>query len=656
MIARETRDQIKALARVEEVVGDFVRLKRSGPRFLGLCPFHDERTPSFVVSPALGIYKCFGCGKAGDAVGFVMEHEKLGYEDALRWLARKYQVDIREEAATPELQAEESRRESLYLIHEFAARHFRALLHEEPAVGLAYLKERGLSDTVIEKFQLGFAPPDRYRLREALRQAGYREDLALHLGLLKQKEGGGEVYDAFRDRVIFPIHSLTGRIVGFGGRILRPSDNAPKYLNSPENDIYSKSRTLYGLHLARRAIVRQDNCYLAEGYMDVIALHEAGVENVVASSGTSLTEEQIKLIRRFTNKVTLLYDGDKAGILAALRGADLMLEQGLQVRLVLFPEGEDPDSYARKIGPAALLRFLESEARDIMGFKAALLLEHAGPDPLRRAEALRKIVESIALIPDGFARNELALNMARLTGLNENLVIQELNRARRHYVEKKLPRPQGPDASAGTAAPSHASESTTAPAEAPDYPEEKALLRWLILYGSLTMRYLAPSSEENIPIRHQTTVWAFVRQQLAEDHFTFLCPQADTVMALLDSYYQEALPAHETAFDFLMHEAPEDVRRWIIPLCADAEEKVSPGWQNRFGVDVTHEKDVVSSNTMHLLNALRVERVRHYLRQSREQLRKPLDQDTLYLTLGQIQAWEQTKKEIAEALGRVVLE
>lgn len=653
MITKETQEQIKALVRVEDVVGDFVRLKRSGPRYIGLCPFHDERTPSFVVSPALGIFKCFGCGKAGDGIGFIMEHERLSYEEALKWLARKYNVEIREAEATPEMQAEERLRESLFLINDFALRHFRENLYTEPAVGLAYLKERGLSEAIIDKFQLGYAPPGRHLLRDALRAAGYQEELAFKLGLLKKREESGEVYDAFRDRVIFPIHSLTGRVLGFGGRILRPSDIAPKYLNSPESEIYLKSRTLYGLHLARKAIAHLDNCYLAEGYMDVIALHQAGIENVVASSGTSLTEEQIKLIRRFTNKVTLLYDGDRAGIMAALRGADLMLEQGLQVRLVLFPDGEDPDSYARKLGPGAFAAFLQSAAQDIVGFKAQLLLEQAGDDALKRAEALRKIVESIALIPDGFARNELALKMARMAAMEERLVIFELNRARRQYLEKK--NKAAPTLSTGSE--DRSSEpSAQGEQELPQYPEEKALIRWLILYGHLKIKYYAPSQEEGVPIRHHTTVWRFVRQQLAEDNYQFLWPLGDVALGLLESYFENPDHHYESAFEYMLKTAHDELRQAVIELCADAEDRVSPAWEKRFGVGVTHERELVSANTLHLVNALREERVRHFLKTCREDLKQAHDDNDLYLILKKIMAWEQTKKEISEALGRVVLE
>jgi DNA primase len=652
MIAKETQEQIKALVRVEDVVGDFVRLKRSGPRYIGLCPFHDERTPSFVVSPALGIFKCFGCGKAGDGIGFIMEHERLSYEEALKWLARRYNVEIKESEVSPEMQAEERLRESLFLVNDFALRHFRENLFAEPAVGLAYLKERGLSDAVIEKFQLGYAPPGRYFLRDALKAAGYQEEIALKVGLLKKREENGEIYDTFRDRVIFPIHSLTGRVLGFGGRILKPSDKAPKYLNSPESEIYLKSRTLYGLHLARKAIAHLDNCYLAEGYMDVIALHQAGIENVVASSGTSLTEEQIKLIRRFTNKVTLLYDGDRAGILAALRGADLMLEHGLQVRLVLFPEGEDPDSYARKLGPGAFAAFLQSAAQDIVGFKARLLLDQAGDDALKRAEALRKIVESIALIPDGFARNELALKMARMAAMEERLVIFELNRARRQYLEKKSNTP----ATVGARTVDTPPEQQPTQPEPPEYPEEKALIRWLILYGHLKIKYFAPSQEEGIPIRHHSSVWRFVRQQLAEDNYQFLWPLGDVALGLLESYFENPDHQFESAFDYLLKTASDDLRKAVIELCADAEDRVSPGWEQRFGVGVTHERDLVSSNTLHLVNALREERVKQFLKVCREDLKHVQDEKDHYLILKKIMAWEQTKKEISETLGRVVLE
>ncbi|MCX7769230.1 MAG: DNA primase [Flavobacteriales bacterium] len=652
MIPREVQEHLKALVRIEEVVGEFVQLKRRGKDYVALCPFHDERTPSFSVSPRLGIYKCFGCGRAGDAIGFLKEHERLSYEDALRWLARKYNVDLKETEKDPGLQAEESRRESLYVLNEFALKFFRERLHMEPPVGYAYLKERGLSDTVIEKFQLGYAPAGRYDLRDALKQAGYSEELALQLGLLKRWEDTSEVYDAFRDRVIFPIHSLTGRVIGFGGRLLRKSDSAPKYLNSPESEIYVKSRTLYGLHLARRAIIQADNCYLAEGYMDVIALHEAGIENVVASSGTSLTEEQIKLLRRFTNKVTLLYDGDRAGILAALRGADLMLEKGLQVRVVLLPEGEDPDSFSRKVGAAAFAAFLEAEARDIVGFKASLLLEQAGRDPLRRAEALRSVLQSIARIPDSFARNELAIHLARMAEMEERTVLYELHKARRAFLEQYPA--DAPSEIPETISKSQANISSAGPSES-DFPEERALLRWLILYGREPMQYYAAHNALGVDVCHRTTVWKFVRQNLSSDNYTFLCPEGEVTIGLLESYYEQNL-TEESAFEYLKNRLPEEAKETIIRLCADAYDTVSEGWNKRFGVEVTHEKDFISSNTLHLLNALREERVRHYLKQCRDELRTVTHDEQLTEILNRIRAWEETKKELAQELGRVVLE
>ena len=352
MITRETIDNIVSAVRIEEVIGDYINLRRRGVNLLGLCPFHNEKTPSFTVSPAKGIYKCFGCGKAGNAVGFIMEHERLTYPEALRYLAKKYHIEIEEEEQTPEQIQEISEKESLFNLNEFARRYFSSVLfdtEEGKAVGLAYFREREIREDIIKKFQLGFSPDQWNAFSEHAITEGYKKDMLLKTGLALEKDG--RLYDRFHSRVIFPIHSASGRTIGFGGRILTSDKNRPKYVNSPESELYNKSKTLYGIYFARNEIARKDNCYLVEGYTDVISLHQAGIENVVASSGTSLTTDQVRMIQRYTSNITILYDGDPAGIKASFRGIDMVLEQGMNVRIVLFPDNEDPDSFARKHHP-----------------------------------------------------------------------------------------------------------------------------------------------------------------------------------------------------------------------------------------------------------------------------------------------------------------
>lgn len=406
MIPKETVDRIIDAARVEDVVGDFVSLKRRGANFVACCPFHNEKTPSFYVSPAKGIFKCFGCGKSGTAVGFVMEHENLSYGEALKFLAKKYNIEVVEKEESAEDIALRQRNESLMLVSEFAAGFFKDSLKTEEghAIGYAYFKSRGLEDATIEKFGLGWAPLSRHALADAAREAGYKEEFLVYTGLCVKRDDGS-LSDRFFDRVIFPIHSVNGRPIAFGGRTLRTDKTVAKYVNSPETEIYVKSRSLYGIYFARNEIVRQDRCFLVEGYLDVISMHQLGITNVAASSGTSLTVEQVRLIRRFTENVTIIYDGDSAGIHAALRGIGLVLKEGLNVKVVLLPDGDDPDSFSRKHTLEEVRNFIDSHEQDFIEFKSDILLGEAGDDPLKRANLINDIADTVALIPDAVKRS-----------------------------------------------------------------------------------------------------------------------------------------------------------------------------------------------------------------------------------------------------------
>lgn len=429
MISRATIDRIYQAAIIEEVVGEFVHLKRSGSAYKGLSPFANEKTPSFFVVPAKGIYKDFSSGKGGNVVDFLMQHEKLSYPEALRWLAAKYQIAIEEDQQTEEQQQEKSEREQLSVVTEFAARYFMEQLHEGEegrAIGLSYFQERGFRDDIIRKFQLGYCPDKWDAMTQAALEQQYQLPYLVKAGLTREREG--KVYDFFRGRVMFPIHNISGKVIAFGGRTLKAEKDIAKYFNSPESELYVKSNVLYGLHLAKNAIVKHDMCYLVEGYTDVVSMHQAGVENVVASSGTSLTEGQIRLIRRYTPNITILYDGDSAGIKASFRGIDMILKEGMNVRVLLFPDGDDPDSFARKHSSEEIQSFISSNARDFISFKTSLLLEDAGNDPVKRAALIRGIVESIALIPDGISRSVYVQECSRLLNMNEQVLLQELNK------------------------------------------------------------------------------------------------------------------------------------------------------------------------------------------------------------------------------------
>ena len=406
MIPKETVDRILDTAQIADVVGDFVSLKRRGANFVACCPFHNEKTPSFYVSPAKGIYKCFGCGKSGTAVGFVMEHESLSYVEALRYLARKYNIEIVEKEESAEEIAYRQRSESLHLVSEFAAGFFRDCLRtgEGRAVGYAYFKSRKLEDASIDKFGLGWSPSGKHGLSDAAGAAGFKEEFLLDTGLCVRKDDG-TLQDRFYDRVMFPIHSVSGRVIAFGGRTLRTDKAIAKYVNSPETEIYVKSRSLYGIYFAKNEISRQDRCYLVEGYLDVISMHQLGITNVVASSGTSLTVEQIRLISKFTRNITIIYDGDSAGIHAALRGIGLVLKEGMNVKVVLLPDGDDPDSYSHKHTLEEVRDFIRTREQDFISFKTDMLLGQAGDDPLKKAELINDIADTISLIPDAVKRS-----------------------------------------------------------------------------------------------------------------------------------------------------------------------------------------------------------------------------------------------------------
>ncbi len=431
MISRATIDKIYQAAIIEEVIGDFVNLKKSGSAWKGLSPFANEKTPSFFVVPAKGIYKDFSSGKGGNVIDFLMEHEKLSYPEALRWLAAKYNIEIEEEQQTEEQQQEKSERENLSIVTEFAAKWFQEQLFESEegqAIGLSYFQERGFRNDIIRKFQLGYSPDKWDALAKAATEAGYNLQYLVKTGLLRERESGG-MFDFFKGRVMFPIHNISGKVIAFGGRTLKSDKTVAKYFNSPESELYIKSNVLFGLHLAKNSIVKNDVCYLVEGYTDVISMHQAGIENVVASSGTSLTEGQIRLVKRYTPNITILYDGDSAGIKASFRGIDMILKEGMNVKVVLFPDGDDPDSFARKNSSEDIQAFIQSNAKDFITFKTQLLLEDAGSDPVKRAGLIRSIVESVALIPDAITRSVYIQECSRILNIQEQVLLSELNKA-----------------------------------------------------------------------------------------------------------------------------------------------------------------------------------------------------------------------------------
>jgi len=439
MIPQETVQLILDTARVEDVVGDFVTLKRRGSSLWACCPFHNEKTPSFHVEPSRGIYKCFGCGKSGTAVGFVMEYEKLSYTEALKYLARKYHIEVKEKEETAEDIAARQRNESLMAVSEFAFNFYKDQLKtdEGRSVAIQYFHSRGLEDETIDKYGLGWAPKTKSAFTEAAKAAGYKDEYLTETGLCAQWDTDGSLHDRFYDRVMFPIHSVSGRVIAFGGRTLFTDKTVAKYVNSKESEIYVKSRSLYGLYFAKGAISRADKCYLVEGYLDVLSMHQLGIVNTVASSGTSLTVEQIRLIKRFTENITIMYDGDSAGIHAALRGIDMVLREGMNVKVVLIPDGDDPDSYARKHSLEEVEAFIAANEQDFIAFKADLLLGEAGNDPLKRANLINDIADSVAGIPDAVKRSVYVDTVAEKFRIESDILFDRIRRTREKTVDEE---------------------------------------------------------------------------------------------------------------------------------------------------------------------------------------------------------------------------
>lgn len=548
MIDQATIQKIFDSADIYEVISDFVSLKKRGVNYVGCCPFHNEKTASFTVSPAKGIYKCFGCGKGGNAVNFIMEHEQLSYVEALRWLAAKYNIIIEEKELTEQEKQEKSERESMLIVTNYAEEFFVDQLwntDEGKSVGLGYFRRRGLDDQTIEKFGLGYCPEAWDGLTKTAQEKGYKKEFLVKTGLTIESDRGD--FDRFRARVMFPIRDLAGKIIAFGGRIMTNDKKSAKYLNSPESEIYHKSRTLYGIYFAKKSIVQQNRCYLVEGYLDVISFHQKGIANTVASSGTSLTVEQIRLIRRLTPNVTIIYDGDAAGIKASLRGIDLVLEEGLNVRVVSLPEGEDPDSYAQAHTAEEVLEYISAHETDFIHFKTKLLLEQAGNDPLERAKLITDIVKSISLIPDNITRSVYVQETANQLKVGEEVLYNEIARIRKAKTGDPTPLPYKAPAQPVV-------KETLTPLKtggvSPCDTEEMMLIRYLLLFGDRRIY-----DEENDGEVITVTVGQYIINELAEDELLLLNPGLQEIQ---QEYRQQCqTPGFVAAKYFIGHPNPE---------------------------------------------------------------------------------------------------
>ena len=546
MIPQDTIMSILDTVRIEEVVGDFVSLKRRGANLIGVCPCHKEKTPSFIVSPAKGIFKCFGCGKAGDSVRFIMEHEHYSYPEALRFLAQKYGIIIEEKERSPEEMVAQNERERMLNVNSFAQQYFSSTMKNDEeglAVGMSYFRERGFRDAIIDKFQLGYCLNQKDAFVQYAVRNGYSKELLLKVGLASGNEE--RTYDKYQGRVIFPIHNLTGKVIGFGARILSSDKTKAKYLNSPESEIYNKSQTLYGIYFAKNEISRLDNCILVEGYADVLSMHQAGIENTVASSGTSLTTEQIRLISRYTKNITVLYDGDNAGIHAALRGTDMILEEGMNVRIVVLPPDEDPDSFVQH-NPIEVVRdYIANNAKDFISFKTQLLLKDAQNDPIKRAEVLKDIVSSIAVIPDAIYRASYIKECSRLMEMPEQSLMNELNKKLRAKIKKNNPSQDIPDAVIEDVKFEQQIQNTDVVPVG--FYQEQELVKLLLMYGDKEID-IDGFDENNNPAVFKISVASFIIDDLKNDDLLFKDEVHKLVFDIFDKALDEGILPKEQYF------------------------------------------------------------------------------------------------------------
>lgn len=589
LISRDTIEEIRNRVDIVDVISDFVSLKKSGSNYKALSPFSNEKTASFFVVPAKGIFKDFSSGKGGDAFTFVMEHEKLTYVEAIRYLAKKYGVDIKEDQLSDESKAVQSEREGLYILMNFAKEFYRKQLtgsEEGISIGLSYFRERGFNDRTIEKFELGYALEGWENFSNEAIASGYNKELLEKTGLVVKKEDGS-TYDRFRGRVIFPVHNISGKVIAFGARMLGKDKNQPKYINSPETEIYHKSDVLYGLFQGKNAIRQQEVCYLVEGYTDVISMHQADVQNVVASSGTALTESQIKLIRRFTENVTVLFDGDAAGIKAALRGIDMILRGGLNVRVILFPDGEDPDSYSRKLGTAGFQKFLKDETQDFVTFKAGLYASEAAGDPIRKAESIKEIVSSIAQIPDPVKRSVYIQETSSLLKIAEPVLLTELNKIiiqERKKSEKERPRTSDPQTDVVADPVEDISAPTKLDVQGMVQLQERETIRLLLNYADKKM-------EDN-------NLSDFILQELDDVTFT-----NDVYSEIYEAFRKGATENNIPDSHYFIQHGSDAMKRAVTELITNRYD-TSKHWGDKYHIYFPKEEEIV--NEMALSNVLRL--------------------------------------------------
>jgi DNA primase len=636
------------VARVEEVVGEFVALKKRGANYIGLCPFHDEKTPSFSVSAAKGIFKCFGCGKGGNAVNFLMEHEHFTYPEALKYLAKKYSISIEEIIPDEEQQQAIDEKESLFNITAFAQNFFSDTLlntEEGKAIGLTYFKERGFSTETIKKFGLGYCPNKWDEFSKHALKNGYQRNLLLDTSLSKTKDGN--FYDTFRGRVVFPIQNLSGRVLGFGARILTSEKDKAKYLNSSESEIYQKSKVLYGLFFAKSAIVKEDNCYLVEGYTDVISMHQAGIENVISSSGTSLTIEQIRLLRRYTSNITLLFDSDAAGIKAAFRGIDMIMEEGMNVRIVLFPQGEDPDSYANKYRPAEVKEYLDKNASDFITFKTGLLYNETKDDPIKMAGLIKEIAVTISLIPDPIIRTLYTQKCSSLVNVDEKILLLEINKLRKQkFKDQSTKADEGNDYNVDVN--DILPREQLRPLLSSEH-QEREMLRVMLQYGMNDLSFTT-KDEDDKDVEQKIRVIDFMVDDVINDEISF---ENASYQALFEKIVESRNnDTFNGEHDFL-HSDNEEVRSLAIDLLS-SQYSLSEKWEKKHSIYVNKEEENIMQNVMAILFSFKLKKLEKKLLSNQEQLKILKDPEEIAACLNKDIKLKRMRINIAKELSRVV--
>jgi DNA primase len=644
LIKQETIQQITSRIDVVEIVGEFVKLKKRGANYMGLCPFHNEKSPSFTVSPAKEIYKCFGCGKSGNAISFLMEHEKYSYVEALRWLAAKYNVEVEETEVSAEYKQSLLVADSLHIINKFAQQYFETQLfdgEEGQLVAMSYLKERGFRDDIMRKFGLGYCLDSWDAFAKTATEQQYSVELLAKTGLVKQRDDGG-LYDTYKGRIIFPVHNQSGKVIGFGARIIKSNDKQPKYINTPENEVYVKSKLLYGTYFARMAIDKADECLLVEGYTDVISMHQAGIENVVASGGTSLTPDQLRLVKKYTNNLTIVYDGDSAGVKAAMRGLDLALEEGLNVRVVLIPDGEDPDSYVKKVGSDAFRNFVQSNKKDFVLFQLEVLLQDAGADSVKKSQVVNQVAETLSKIDkaeDFTKQQDFIRQCSVLLKIDEGGLTNLVNKFKREKLskqERKQPNETNTTNFDELGQQPDLQVDETLGLLLQDEMSERSVVRCLLQYGYRQW------DEEN-------TIADLIYSELLD--YQFDNGELNRVVDTYRVWYEEGLVPTEK--NFLYHE--DKALSGLVVGIMDFQYELSPNWDKRIeGLNINN-RDVSQQDVLMSLTYFKLKKIKHMIQENQKELEQEKEVDK-QITLMQVhKELKQIEKTLTQQMGTVIL-